>query len=249
MKNQGISLPRVAWGVAACLVVLSGPAGALTLLTEENPPLNFTRDGKAAGTSTLVVREAARRAGQSADVRVVPWNDGYAEARSNPDVCLFSTVRTPQRYKLFQWVGPINRGVWSLFGRAGFPGQPQRVDDLKQYRIGVVSDARAVYLRERGFENLVLAERDEQIPMRLVTDPGENGVDLWMTQNSGAVETARKAGVKDIKVVFSGIMSQDYWLACHLQMPAETVRALRAALAEMRKDGTLQKLTGSPTLR
>jgi polar amino acid transport system substrate-binding protein len=232
--------------LAVCLALASGPGSALTLLTEENPPLNFTRDGKAAGTSTLVVQEAARRAGQTADVKVVAWSDGYAQAQSNPDVCLFSTARTPERYKLFQWAGPINRGVYSLFGRAAFADQPKRVDDLKQYRIGVVNDARAAYLRQRGFERLVALERDADILPMLVSNPNQDGVDLWMTQAHGAAETARKAGVNDLKLVFSGIMSQDYWLACNLRMPAETVKALRAALAEMRKDGTMKKLMTPP---
>jgi len=241
-------MPRFAC-LFALLAAFSAPAAALTLLTEENPPLNFTRDGKAAGTSTLVVQEAARRANLPGEVKVVPWNDGYAQAESNPDVCLFSTVRTPARFKLFQWVGPINRGVYSLFGRASFADQPKRVDDLKQYRIGVVNDARATYLRQRGFERLVALERDQDLPPMLVTNPNQDGVDLWMTQAHGAEETARRAGVKDLKLVFSGIMSQDYWLACNLRMAPETVKALQSALAEMRKDGTMQKLITLPAAR
>jgi polar amino acid transport system substrate-binding protein len=231
------------------LLLAAGNSAALTLLTEENPPLNFTQDGKAAGSSTLVVQEMARRAGQSADVKVVPWNEGYAQAQSNADVCLYSTARTPERFKLFQWVGPINRGVYSLFGRAGFADQPKRVDDLKQYRIGVVNDARAAYLRQRGFDRLVALDRDEDILSMLVSNPKQDGVDLWMTQGLGATDKARKAGINDLKLVFSGIMSQDYWLACHGQMPRETVKALQGAIQEMRQDGTLQKLITPPAAR
>src|SRR5690348_2298170 len=131
-----IAMTRAAVVLAACFAAFPEAGAAVTFLTEENPPLNFTQDGKAAGTSTLVVQEIARRAGESTEVKVVPWNDGYAQARSSPSVCLYSTVRNPERNKLFQWVGPINRGVYSLFGRAAFADQPKRVDDLKQYRIG-----------------------------------------------------------------------------------------------------------------
>jgi polar amino acid transport system substrate-binding protein len=231
------------------LATVAGNSAALTLLTEENPPLNFTQDGKAAGPSTLVVQEVARRAGHPADVKVVPWSDGYSQVQSNPDVCLFSMARTPERFKLFQWVGPINRGVYSLFGRAAFAGEVKRVDDLKPYRIGVVNDARATYLRQRGFDKLVALDRDEDILPMLVADPKQDGVDLWMTQNAGAADKARKAGINDLKLVFSGIMSQDYWLACNAQMPRETVKALQGALQEMRQDGALQKLTTPPAVR
>jgi polar amino acid transport system substrate-binding protein len=191
----------------------------------------------------------ARRAGQPDAVKVVPWSEGYAQAQSDPEVCLFSTARTGPRFKLFQWVGPINRGVWSLFGRAGFADQPKRVDDLKPYRIGAVNDARAAYLKQRGFENVVAMERDVDIPGKLVSDPGQDGVDLWMTQSFGAAETAARAGVKDLKLVFSGIMSQDYWLACNLQLSREVVKALQGALADMRRDGTMQKLLVPPAAK
>lgn len=239
---------RILWLLAG-FAAFSQTAAALTLLTEENPPLNFSVNGKAAGTSTLVVQEMARRAGLPGEVKVVAWSDGYAQAESNPDVCLFSTVRSPARFKLFQWVGPINRGVYSLYGRSTFADLPKRVDDLKPYRIGVVNDARAAYLRRRGFERLVALDRDEDLASMLVSNPNQDGVDLWMTQHHGARETAQRAGVNDLKLVFSGIMSQDYWLACNLKMPPDTIKAMQAALSEMRKDGTMQKLMTLPAAR
>lgn len=53
-------------GLAVLSFVLawsSQPALGIEILTEENPPLNFTRDGQLTGTATLVVREMLQRAG------------------------------------------------------------------------------------------------------------------------------------------------------------------------------------------
>jgi ABC-type amino acid transport substrate-binding protein len=150
---------------------------------------------------------------------------------------------------MFQWVGPISRGYWSAFALDGFADYVPKVDDLKKYRIGVVGDARARYLRQRGFANLVEVEKDLDNPPKLTLDPKkEGGVDLWITQGYMATEVARKAGVGPVKEVFAGIMNQEYWLACNLQMPKETIRSLSEALDGMRKDGTYRKLNDARTL-
>src|SRR5471030_2816225 len=96
--------------VAVLLAVAAQHALALTILTEENPPLNFTKNGQITGTATATVQEMLRRAGLSADIRVLPWSEAYAQAQSDPATCVYSTSRLPARYKLFQWVGPIARG-------------------------------------------------------------------------------------------------------------------------------------------
>ena len=53
------------------LILVGFEANAVTFLTEENPPLNFTVEGKLVGTSTAVVREMARRTALPAEIRVV----------------------------------------------------------------------------------------------------------------------------------------------------------------------------------
>jgi polar amino acid transport system substrate-binding protein len=139
-------------------------------------------------------------------------------------------------------VGPIGRARYSAFALEGFSQKLSRVDDLKALRVGVVNDARASYLRQREFPNLVIIAQDQDIPKKLTLDAARaNGVDLWVTRTLGGKQIAKEAGVS-VKEVFADIFSQDYWLACNLQVPQETVRALTLALMEMQKDGTLKKL-------
>ena len=228
-------------------LIAATPASALSITTEENPPLNFTKDGQVEGISTAVVREIIKRAGLNADIAILPWAQAYAKAKDEQDTCVYSAVRNNEREAQFQWVGPIGRGEWSLFALKGFKGEAKRVDDLKQYRIGVTNDARAVYLRSRGLSNLVTAERNLELAALLTTDPSQSGrVDLWMSQTNGAEEIAKQAGIGDIKMVFPAIMSQDYWLACGTKTAPDTVRALSAAASSMRRDGTMRQLTAPP---
>ncbi len=56
--------------VLALVTVFSfSPSRALTLLTEENPPLNYTEKGKLTGMATEVVAEMAKRAGMTREHR------------------------------------------------------------------------------------------------------------------------------------------------------------------------------------
>lgn len=230
--------------LAIALLAVSPAASSLNLLTEENPPLNFSRNGELVGTSVAVVREMVRRSEVKAEIRVLPWSEVFERAKTEPDVCAFSTARLPARNALFQWVGPISRGYWSAFALEGFADYVRTADDLKKYRIGVVRDARARYLEQRGFSHLVEAEKDTDNPGKLTLDRNKEGaIDLWITQGMMAADIARKAGAGPVKEIFAGIMSQDYWLACNPQVSSDTIRSLSQALGAMRKDGTYRKLT------
>ena len=216
---------------AAALSVAAHNSLALTILTEENPPLNFERNGQVMGTATATVREILQRAQITADIRIGPWSEAYAQAQSDPATCVYSTARPPERYKLFQWIGPIARGYYSVFALEGFKAKIGSVGELHKYRVGVARDARGQYLRARGFTNLVEFDKDGDIPAALTLNPAHpGGVDLWVTQAEGALGTARAAG-RPVKVVYESILTQEYWLACNLKVPPEQVRAMSDALS------------------
>lgn len=228
---------------AAMLAGLSAPARALELLTEENPPLNFMHEGRLTGIAPPVVEEILRRANLQAPTRSLPWSEAFELARSKAGNCVYSTARTSERFPQLAWVGPIARGYWSAFSLPDAPVKVTKLADLAGYRVGVVNDARAAYLKERGIRNLVLADRDADLPPRLTTDPRADGrIDVWITQGLTASRVAAAAGTPRIREVFGSLMSQDYFLACSRQTAPEELRALNAALSEMRKDGSYVRI-------
>ncbi|MGD9363283.1 MAG: hypothetical protein PVH85_30755, partial [Desulfobacterales bacterium] len=76
------------------LSVTCGLAQELTIISEENPPFNFIKDGILTGSSTEVVREIMHRLNLSAKIQVLTWARGYQLALRQPNVVLFSTART-----------------------------------------------------------------------------------------------------------------------------------------------------------
>ncbi len=231
------------------LLLLAGialPACALTLLTEENPPFNYTENGKLTGLVTELVQETMKRANVPYTVEVLPWTRAYMRTQSEKDTCLFATARLENREKLFTWVGPFASNLWGVYGRGDFSGSVRLLVDLKPFRIGgVISDAKVEYLKENGVTNIRQALEDRVNPPRLflpAEDP--NRIDLWVTGFFGAREVARAAKVTDIKLVYV-VRDIPLYLACSPQTAPTTLKALADALEKVRADGLPARLAAS----
>ena len=95
--------------VVAMLICAQAHA-ELRILTEPGPPTAFMKDGELHGFGVDVVRQLITRTGGHAQIEMMPWTRAYTIAQREPDVGLFAMVRTPDREKRFQWVGPLLHG-------------------------------------------------------------------------------------------------------------------------------------------
>lgn len=225
-------------GLLACV-----PAHALTLLTEENAPFNYTEGGKLTGLSTDIVAEMAKRAGITVQIKVQNWEIAYPAAQAEKDTCVFSTARLENRERLFQWVGPLALNRWAVFGKSDFAVPVIKITDLRPLKIGgVAADAKVDFLQSKAVTNFRLAGNDAQLPPRLFLkkeDP--NYIDLWVTNFYSAKKVAAAAKVKDIKMVFV-VSEQDLYLACSPRTSKDDVKKLSTALEAMVKDGSVKKI-------
>ncbi len=145
--------------LALWCALVPAQAKALTILTEEDAPYNFTRDGVLAGLSVEIVHEVMRRLKVSIPIQVMPWARAYHLGQTHPDVLLFTLARTPEREEFFSWLGPITTNKWVFFARRGSGITITSLDDTRKLRsIGVYrQDVRHVFLRDQGFTNLDVA--------------------------------------------------------------------------------------------
>src|SRR4051812_8515778 len=90
----------------------------LRLLTEASPPLSMMEGNTVIGSATEKIREIMVRTGTDYSIEQLPWRRALTFSRQHPDVCLFSTTRTPDREHLFKWVGPTDEVAWVLLGRS-----------------------------------------------------------------------------------------------------------------------------------
>lgn len=130
-----------AW-VFSLVLVLSAGAGDFIFLTDPLPPFNYEKDDRIQGITVDILKELMARTGNPLkphSIMMVPWARGYRDAQEQPGTALFSVARTPQREKLFKWVGPIHAITIGLIGRQGVILDSLR--DIDKYVIGSVKDS------------------------------------------------------------------------------------------------------------
>lgn len=240
--SEGKSLIRTA-GLLATLLLVPQASFALTLLTEENPPLNYTENKKLTGMATDVVQEMGKRSGVKLDVRVMAWDDAYMKAQADKETCIYSTARLGNRENLFKWVGPIAVNKWGLYALGGFKTPIKSLQDVRPFRVGgVEKDAKVEYLKQNNITNVVEEDSDKLNPAKLTLDrKAAQKIDLWITSTATAKKVAQQAKVNDIKLVYP-VREVEQYLACSPRTQPATLKALQDALDSMKKDGSYDKI-------
>lgn len=227
----------------ALLLLASRPVLALQLLTEENPPLNYTEGKKLTGMATEVVQEMGKRAHMKLDFQVMAWDKAYEKAQADKETCLYSTARLSNRENAFTWVGPIAVNQWGLYALGGFKPEIKSLKDARPFRVaGVERDAKSEFLKQNGVTNIVEEKDDKLNPAKLTLNRKEaQKADLWITSVAGAKRVAAQAKVSDLKLVYVVRKAESY-LACSPRTLPATLKSLAEALESMKKDGSYEKI-------
>lgn len=232
IKNPVIAI------IAATLGTFAQAAPTLRLTTESSPPSSMLENGKVSGYNTEKIREVMVRSGINYSIELLPWKRAYTLAQRRSDTCVYATSRTPEREKLFKWIGPTDTAEWVLLGRADRHFDLKTLEDARGLRIGTYhGDAREEFLRSRGF-TIDSAQNDLINPQKLMM----NRVDLWAAglRKGGAV-IERNGWTGRIVPVLTFNKVQVY-LACNPAVPTALVARMNAALAEMERDGTSRRI-------
>lgn len=209
----------------------------LQLLTEENPPLNFSENGQIKGLSIDVVQEIQRRVGNTNSIEIQPWTRAYRTASTVPNVAIFIMARTPAREELFQWVGPVSASIASLYGKRGSGLRINSLDDAKSVKsILVVRDFYTHQLLQKlGFTNLELVPKPETMVKMAV-----NGrAPLMFAANVTLPDLLEKAGAKrsEVELLYTVTSLQTY-IGFSLGTSKDLVANWQGALDSMKRDGS-----------
>lgn len=229
-----------------CLAAV--PVQALQLLTEENPPANFTRDGMPAGVATELVQEMLRRQNMDVPLEFLPWARAYAMATTLPDVGLFATARLPERENLFHWVGPLVRFQWVLVAKAGSGIRLETLEDARQYRIATLAgDAREQFLRHNGFTNLDPSSSNLRNLEKLMHGRvdllvcNQHALPLLLAEANAEAHAAEHHARDELDVIFT-LRTIHLYLAFSRGVEAGVVEGFQRALASMREDGAFDAI-------
>jgi polar amino acid transport system substrate-binding protein len=199
------------------------------------------KDGQITGPSTEIVRQMFKRIGTPISIQLVTWARGYKEVQEKPNVALYSTTRSAQREKLFQWVGPISRSKDVFYAKKGSGIKIASLDDAKKVKaIGTyLNDAREQFLQEHGFSNLDSVFDNKMNPRKLV----HNRIVLWISAENEGRLVAQDAGVDPAKLeaVYT-VTESELYLAVSKQSDPSIVKKLQESLDSMHADGSFEKI-------
>ena len=223
------------------LSVTGGLAQELTVLSEENPPFNFIKDGVFTGSSTEVVREIMRRLDLPAEIQVLTWARAYQLALTQPNVVLFSTARTQEREDLFHWVGPIYKVRFGFYARRGAGPYLTCLADAK--KVAAIAtykdDVREQLLKSQGFTNLDSSKSPASNLKKLLA----GRVDLWLYSNLGVPSIARQIGIDPDEVELILPFTDVYaYIAISKGTPRVVADKWQAALDDMKREGSFERI-------
>jgi polar amino acid transport system substrate-binding protein len=188
-----------------------------------------------------MVREIAVRQKIPDNIRLTSWKNAYNMALLHPKVVLFSAERTPEREKLFQWVGPVGKNSAMLYAKKG-----------SGIRINSLQEAKAIaaiatttnwfteqHLKHEGFRNL----RSSPDPRSNVRQLMDGEVQLSIFTDITIPEIVRDAGygMQDLEPVFT-VLQTYFYIAISRDTPADVVQAWQSTLDCLKQDGTFEKM-------
>lgn len=211
-------------------------------LTEEYPPFNMKEFGKIVGISTEIVEEMFKRTKLKLTIESKPWIRAYRMALDEKDAFIFSTTRTPEREKLFKWVGPLVENEWAFFAKEGSKIKITNLDDARKFTVGGYhGDAVSEYLISKGFiegKNIILAANEEQNAFKLNSDR----INLWATGSKLAPWMVQKAQIGKVTKLYE-FKKEKLYAAFNLNTSDAVINSLKKALNEMQKDKTIEKIS------
>lgn len=229
--------------MAVASLTLGAQAAAappLTLVTEEFAPYSYLDHGKVGGYATEVLEAALAQAGMAYSVQIYPWARAFQMARTQPNVLIYSIVRTPEREAQFHWIAQLApRSVYLYKLKSRRDIKAHTVDELRRYRIGANrGDAVEEQLHHLGL-SADLAAQDETSLRKLVV----GRLDLMVASERMLENLCQRIQVQcaQLERVMPMPGLGDYYVAASLGTPAATVQTLRGELEKLRNSGAMQR--------
>jgi polar amino acid transport system substrate-binding protein len=229
------------WGCALALAGTVQAAAPLTVVTEELAPYSYVAHGRMTGYSTEVVRAALERTKLAYSLQIYPWARAFQMARTQPNVLIYSIVRTPEREGKFEWIAQIApRAVYLYKLAARHDIKVRSLDDLRPYRIAATRNDVVDEQLQQLKLTADLAANDESNLRKLEV----GRVDLMVASALSMPGICERAGVSCALLERIMIMPGlgDYYVAASLGTPRATLQALRAGFAQVRNSGQMQRL-------
>lgn len=204
----------------------------LHLLTESYPPYNYEEGGVLKGIAVDLLKAVMADAGIPYVMKIQPWARAYGLALNMPGHCVFSTVHTPERDPLFEWVEPLFITEAYLVRKTGSDVRPTNLEAAKSYLVGTqLGDYTEGLLKQSGFQRVDLTSEIDLSVKKLMA----GRIDL-MPMAASMLSGLQKQGLP-VEAALLLNTSLDA-LACNRKTDPAVLARIRASLKKLIADGT-----------
>jgi len=232
----------------AFLGVVFSPSNALRAETwgvgsmEGFAPFNYTVDGTYSGIDVQILNEAATQIGVDLDHHPLPWKRALLDFRAGSLDAVFQLAPTPERFEIWNMVGPLRRTRTVYATLTDSPVQDIRsLDDLEGLVVGVV----AGFSYEESFDadqNLLREQSQDDFTNMRKLLLGRS--DVIVGGYATLTYVARELNALDkLRVLPTPLTEQDRYIAFHRSLDGDTkARRLQAVLDRMHASGRIRDI-------
>lgn len=221
--------------LVSLLLAPAAQAQTITFTTEEYPPFTYREGDEIKGAMVEQVRTIMSGVGPYT-IEMMPWARAYAQAKTTPMSCVFSTAHTVERDPLFKWVQPLLIGRSYLVKHKGSPVVATTLEQARQYSVGTWrEDYTETLLRKLEFPKIDVANNMPATLKKLMNDRIE-----LMPISALYYDRLVKEGQPVERVLT--LSEQTTGIACQPDFPEDLLRKMQAALNGMIADGTQKKI-------
>lgn len=225
-------------GLILALFALCAYAEVFKVYTEQNPPYNFMENSTVMGRSTKLLEALFQKCAHQIEgerIWFLPWVQAYREALHVKNSVIYSTVRTPEREALFQWVGPIGKMTLGVIAKKRAHIRIALSEQLQHYKIATIPDTASEKILLKMGVNDTTLERFGQVSSQ-IKKLAQNRVDAVAYSVDGTFSILEEMGYdpNDYEVVYL-LKESDLYFAFHKETNPQTITALNATLKTLLK--------------
>jgi polar amino acid transport system substrate-binding protein len=233
--------PQVFVASLALASQLSAGAG-LRILSVDEPPTNFTVNGKAAGLVVDVVERIEQDLGIDVPIETVPASRAFVHLKNDANVIAITIGRTPGREALgVHFLGPLttrDQIVWKHKGKAL---EAHGADDIKRQKLllgSPVGDWRTQYFKDEGV--MVDASASHALDLRHLQ---RDLIDLCAMSDLEIPYVAREIGgsASDFEAVYVFAHATKGYIVFSSNTPDETLKRWELAFKNLQKTDFFDK--------
>jgi len=220
--------------------IAQGRESELEVVTEDWPPF-IVKGKEVSGIVTKNIREILANTDIKYSINIYPWARSLHLAKTNPNILIYSILRTKQREANFNWICPIYKStaihVYKL------ASNEINVNSLESIRKGVVGVMRGdhgySFFVQAGFKegiNLDLSSNEEINLKKLIT----GRVDVVIQAKESLHYRLKSIGVKDLDIVPGLALGEgenvEHCMALSLGTNPEIINKIRKAFKVWQKE-------------